>query len=546
MPTIDAFCEHSHPVAPDTLCSEAFARFDAEPEALLLAVVEDGRPVGVLERDPFLRKLAAENGRTLYGNRPVSTLMDVEPVVVEGSIAVSALTDTLLAQSAHNVLRGFIVTEQGRYRGVGTLVRLLQAGGRKDAESERLKAEAETARQEAKTAIEAAARSKSSFLTLLSRELRTPMNGVAAVADMLRRQPLGPDAQAYVQTIMDSSETTMRILEDALDLVRAEAGELVLNPKPVLLRQMMDDLQALWGPRAVQDGVSLMIGYEGDTELAAEIDALRLRQIFNQLIGNALKYARNGVVEAFLAARAEGDRIVVDARVRDNGQGIPADRLPHLFEVAGEADHAKSGGLGLPICRLVIEAMGGGIRAESNAGQGATFRFGLKAPRAWIETEEAPVSNVAELSELNLAAQPHILIVDDNATNRVVAQALCEMFGCTSAQVEDGVEALEAVQAGRYDLVLMDIKMPRMDGVEATRAIRALDGPVSELPIIALTANADPDDAKRYLEIGMAAVVEKPIKPERLRAAINTALSGAEAQTVSDTQPAARRGKRVA
>ena len=199
---------------------------------------------------------------------------------------------------------------------------------------ERLKAEAETARQEARAAIDAAARAKSGFLTLLSRELRTPMNGVAAVADMLRRQPLGPDAKAYVQTIMDSSETTMRILEDALDLVRAEAGELALNPKPVLLRQMMDDLQALWGPRAIQDGVSLMIGYEGDTEIAAEIDALRLRQIFNQLIGNALKYARNGVVEAFLGARAEGDRVVIDARVRDNGQGIAPERLPHLFEVA--------------------------------------------------------------------------------------------------------------------------------------------------------------------------------------------------------------------
>lgn len=545
MPTIDAFCEHSNPIAPDTLCSEAFARFDAEPDALLLAVVEDGRPVGVVERDPFLRKLASENGRTLYGNRPVSTLMDIEPVVVDGSIAVSALTETLLGQSAHNVLRGFIVTSQGRYQGVGTLVRLLQAGGRRDAEAERLKAEAETARQEARAAIDAAARAKSGFLTLLSRELRTPMNGVAAVADMLRRQPLGPDAKAYVQTIMDSSETTMRILEDALDLVRAEAGELALNPKPVLLRQMMDDLQALWGPRAIQDGVSLMIGYEGDTEIAAEIDALRLRQIFNQLIGNALKYARNGVVEAFLGARAEGDRVVIDARVRDNGQGIAPERLPHLFEVAGDADAAKSGGLGLPICRLVMEAMGGGIRAESNPGQGSTFRFGLSAPRAWIESEDAPVSNVSELSELNLSAQPHILIVDDNATNRVVAQALCEMFGCTSAQVEDGVEALEAVQAGRYDLILMDIKMPRMDGVEATRAIRALDGPVSEIPIIALTANADPDDAKRYLEIGMAAVVEKPIKPERLRAAINTALSGAEAEAPAQTQPA-RRNKRVA
>lgn len=545
MPTIDAFCEHSSPITPETLCSEAFARFDAEPEALLLAVVEDDRPVGVVERDPFLRKLASENGRTLYGARPVSTLMDIEPVVVEGSIAVSALTDTLLAQGAHNVLRGFIITQQGRYQGVATLVRLLQAGGRRDAEADRLKAEVLSARAEAQQAVEAAARAKSSFLTLLSRELRTPMNGVAAVADLLRRQPLGPDAQAYVQTIMDSSETTMRILEDALDLVRAQAGELTLNPKPVLLRQLMDDLQALWGPRAVQDGVSLMIGYEGDTELAAELDSVRLRQIFNQLIGNALKYARNGVVEAFLAARAEGDRVVIEAWVRDNGQGIAPDRMPHLFEVVADNDTAKTGGLGLPICKLVVEAMGGSIRAESNPGKGTTFRFGLSATRVWIESEEAPASNVAELAELSLAAQPHILIVDDNATNRVVAQALCEMFGCTSAQAEDGVEALEAVQSGRYDLVLMDIKMPRMDGVEATRAIRALNGPNADIPIIALTANADPDDAKRYLEIGMAAVVEKPIKPERLRAAINTALAEVEADAPAQSEPA-RRNTRVA
>jgi CheY-like chemotaxis protein len=119
--------------------------------------------------------------------------------------------------------------------------------------------------------------------------------------------------------------------------------------------------------------------------------------------------------------------------------------------------------------------------------------------------------------------------VDDNATNRVVAQALCEMFGCTSETAEDGVEALEAVQERRFDLVLMDIKMPRMDGVQATMAIRALDGPANALPIVALTANADPDDARKYLEIGMAAVVEKPIKPERLRMAMNLALEQAAA-----------------
>uniref|UniRef100_UPI0025DE9383 response regulator n=1 Tax=Brevundimonas sp. TaxID=1871086 RepID=UPI0025DE9383 len=530
MPTIDALSERSEPVRPETPCSEVFDRFDREPDCLLLAVVEDGRPVGVVERDPFLRKLAAENGRTLYGSRPVSALMDNEPVVVEGSVKVSTLGQALLSQRASNVLRGFIITHEGRYAGVGSLVRLLQANALEDRDGEADRAAAAAREAEFTDQIRAAARSKSTFLSVLNRELRTPMNGVLAVAELLQRQPIGPDAKAYVQTIVDSSETTMRILEDALDLARAEAGELTLNPKPVLLRQLMDDIETLWAPRAAQDGVSLMVGYEGDTELAAEVDGLRLRQVFNHLIGNALKYARNGVVEASLKAAVQGEGLIIEARVRDNGQGIEAERIEHLFDVAARHEDAKAGGLGLPICRLLMQTMGGSIRAESNAGHGATFIFGLSAPRAYIETEEAVASNVAELTDLNLTAQPHILIVDDNATNRVVAQALCEMFGCTSAHAEDGLEALEAVKGGRFDLILMDIKMPRMDGVEATRAIRALDGPVSQTPIVALTANADPDDAKRYLEIGMAAVVEKPIKPERLRAAINTALSGAEAE----------------
>jgi CheY-like chemotaxis protein len=130
--------------------------------------------------------------------------------------------------------------------------------------------------------------------------------------------------------------------------------------------------------------------------------------------------------------------------------------------------------------------------------------------------------------QLNPIDNPHVLIVDDNATNRIVAQALCEMFGCSSETAEDGLEALEAVQARPFDLILMDIKMPRMDGVQATRAIRALTGPERNLPIIALTANADPDDARAYLADGMAAVVEKPIKPERLRQAMHAALVDAE------------------
>ncbi|MBN8552432.1 MAG: response regulator [Caulobacterales bacterium] len=524
MPTIAAYIDHLDPLSPDAVCGAALMRFETNPDALVLPVVEDGRTVGVLERDRFLSTLARANGSAATLARPVSELMDIEPVVVDVSTKLAGLADVLLAQSVANLRRGFVVSEAGAYKGVCSLLTLLKAEHdlRKDADL--VRADIKTVRAEADRAIVAAAQARSGFLSLLSRELRTPMNGVAAVAELLRRQPLGPDSQAYVQTIMDSSETTLRILEDALDLARAEAGELSLDPQPVLLRQLMDDLQDIWGPRAVQDGVNLMIGFEGDTELAAELDGSRLRQVFNHLIANALKFARNGVVEASLVASARGEVISVKARVRDNGPGIAPERVAGLFEIASAHDGSRVGGLGLPICHQVLSAMGGTIRVESNPGQGCTFVFDLTAPRVAQEAHQIASQGAPIRPSDQGFAQPHILIVDDNGTNRIVAQALCEMFGCTSAQAEDGVEAVEAVQSGRYDLILMDIKMPRMDGVEATHAIRALGSDKADIPIIALTANADPEDAKRYVANGMASVVEKPIKPERLMQAINAAL----------------------
>ena len=302
MPTIDVLTERSVPVGPDTLGQEVFARFEREPDALVIAVVEGDRPVGLVERDAFLLKIASEYGRTLFANRPISCLMDAEPVVVEASVQVDSFCDAMLAERASNLLRGFIVTDQGRYRGVGTVVSLLQAASARERRRAEEALEQARGMADAKVLAQSAARAKSQFLSLISHELRTPMNGVLAVAELLRRQPIGPDAQAYVQTIVDSSETLLRTLEDAVDLSKAEAGELELRPQPVPARQVMDEVQALWAPRAAQDRVSLLVGYEGDTELACAIDPHRLKQVFNNLIANALKYARNGVVEASLKA----------------------------------------------------------------------------------------------------------------------------------------------------------------------------------------------------------------------------------------------------
>ncbi|NBB65102.1 response regulator [Pseudomonas sp. ODNR1LW] len=526
MPTIETLSEKALPVAPSTLGCQVLARFEREPDTLVIPVVENDRPVGLVERTTFLQKIAGRFGHALYDNRPITLAMDAEPAVVEGHVEMDAFCDIILKGGPAALLRGFIVTKNGRYHGVGTAATLLKvATDRQRAHDAQLADQAAILNDTRAQAL-AAARAKSQFLAIMSHELRTPMNGVLAVAELLRRQPLNATAQAHVQTIVDSSETLLRILQDAVDLSKAEAGELEMTPAPTPLRPLMDDIQALWEPRASQDGVTLMVGYEGDTELAAVIDGMRLKQVFSNLIGNALKFARNGLVEAGLKAWVEGDQIHMEARVRDDGPGVDADRVDSIFEPFVHGSGPDGAGLGLSICRQVVDRMGGRIWAENNKGRGATFAFDLAARRAVVAVETP--SNVSDLSALDLQSAPHILIVDDNATNRVVAQALCEMFGCSSELAEDGMEALQAVQENRYDLILMDIKMPRMDGVQATQAIRALEGPVSRIPIVALTANADPEDAKHYLSVGMAAVVEKPIKPERLRMAMNTALSAAE------------------
>lgn len=540
MPTIEILTERTVPVGPEALGEDIFARFEREPDTLVIPVVVEGRPVGLIERNAFFLKMGAAFGRARYAPRSIDRLMETEPAIVEASTDIDVFCESMLASRPGDLMRGFIVTRDGRYAGVGTGLSLLQAAHARQRQHSAEISEQAVNLTDARAQALAAARAKSQFLGIMSHELRTPMNGVLAVAELLRRQPIGADAQAHVQTIIDSSETLLRILQDALDLSRAEAGELELSPEPTALRAVMDDVQTLWAPRASQDSITLLVGYEGDTELAADIDPVRLKQVFNNLIGNALKFARNGVVEASLKAWSEGATIRMEARVRDNGPGIEADRVDNIFEPFVHGAGPDGAGLGLAICQQIIARMGGKIRAEGNAGRGATFAFEITAPRAHVEAEAA--SNVSEIAELQLQAQPHVLIVDDNATNRVVAQALCEMFGCTSETAEDGLQAVEALKDRTFDLVLMDIKMPRMDGVEATKTIRALDLPVRAVPIIALTANADPDDAKHYISIGMAAVVEKPIKPERLRQAMNAALTpepAAEARTAGKSRSVA-------
>jgi CheY-like chemotaxis protein len=307
-----------------------------------------------------------------------------------------------------------------------------------------------------------------------------------------------------------------------------DAGQLDLKQEPIHLAGVMDDVANLWSAKAAERGLTLRVEYEGP-DLAALGDAVRLKQVLNNLVGNALKFTQTGGVEARLRASAEDGAVRLRGEICDTGVGVPEHRLQAIFQpfTQTEAGRAVGGaGLGLSICRELIQNMGGAIWAQPNPGGGLKVLFdavlGLdQAPADAVEVVPVDAPGEAVLPPLR------VLVADDNATNRLVAETLCAMFGCTSQSVEDGAQAVEALQAGAFDLVLMDIKMPVMDGVEATRRIRGGDGPASGLPIVALTANADTRDAATYLAAGMDTVVAKPIKPEAL---VNAMLQALEAR----------------
>ncbi|WP_293458586.1 response regulator [Phenylobacterium sp.] len=353
------------------------------------------------------------------------------------------------------------------------------------------------------------------FAERVTAEVRQQMEGVLALTEQLARQRLTPDGEACVAGVSEAAAGVQRIIDSAMDLRAVAFDGLVLDIGPVRLRELMDDIQDRWHPRAAAAGVTLLVSYDGDPEAAALGDARRLRQIFDGFIGEAVSAQARGAVEASLTARATAGGVRVEGRVRG-----PRDASwdAQDFESRIRSIEARFGlevALEAMLARRVLEGLGGRLRKEANAGASDTATFE-------IDLEFLPDTVEEVVQEPGRAA--HILVVDDNATNRMVAQSLVEMFDCTSEAAEDGEEAVEAVRTGRFDLILMDIKMPRMDGVAATRAIRGLPGRVGETPIIALTANADPDDAEAYLAAGMNGVVEKPMKPEQLLAALQQAL----------------------
>lgn len=387
--------------------------------------------------------------------------------------------------------------------------------------------------KEARRAAEAAAqaalelgKARSEFLARMSHELRTPMNGVLGIAELLRDTPMTPMQRSYIATLQDSGRHLLDVINDILDFSKLSEGKVQLRQEVFSLRDLADDIHSIFALQAEQRGLHYSVTGNATTQLLVG-DPTWLRQILINLVGNAFKFTEQGRIAVTIDMAPAGDhRQEICIEVSDTGAGMaPADRdklFQPFSQLEASGQHRREGtGLGLAICRQLVDLMDGDIRVESAPGQGSRFRVSLTLPEAGATASVPPPAAMPDASDDRLLAGRHVLVAEDNPTNRLILEKILGKFGMVTTTARDGAEAvaLYCATGARFDLVLMDCEMPVLKGPDATRHIRDYDarlgrGPV---PIIALTAHTAPELVEDFLRAGMTDHLGKPYSQDMLR-----------------------------